>query len=365
VESDDDSDVTTEVTQYGKAPGIPATIISDSSRVPLPENALYRMDRIVDVGKVGPDTSIGKSNEIYETSIHVEPEVLKILCPKGVSQAVRKELMETATDVVALPGKLGGTDASFVWDQFAGAVCDLTDLGSRRAGNQPRDTQWKIMSRNALDKIKTIDDLSASTEELSGQRDKVLSNMEAAMREVLFNAGWTKEDADVYCEAGLLPRIIRRSMTIYYELHIHFQTVAMMNPEAWEDCGKMHVDHHAKQLRQIRMYAARRSQMILQTYTYLRDAKAKGFQDIKLLGAITQKLQDVAFKNLAVTPRPPKAPKEWHCTHCHSDLHEGGMKDCSLKEFKAKVARRLARDAKSDPDALETLMAEERKKPSP
>jgi hypothetical protein len=41
------------------------------------------------------------------------------------------------------------------------------------------------------------------------------------------------------------------------------------------------------------------------------------------------------------------------------------MKDCSLKEFKAKVARRLARDAKSDPDALETLMAQERKKPSP
>jgi hypothetical protein len=157
------------------------------------------MDRIIDINKVGPDSSVGKSNEVFGTSIHVEPEVLEVLCPKGVTQSVQKELMDTAVDVVSLPGKLGRSEVSFVWDQFAGAVSDLTELGSRRAGNQPRDTQWKIAARNALDKIKTIEDLHASTEEISGQRDKVLTNMESAMREVLFNTGWTKENSDVYC----------------------------------------------------------------------------------------------------------------------------------------------------------------------
>jgi hypothetical protein len=155
-------------------------------------------------------------------------------------------------------------------------------------------------------------------------------------------------------------------MTICYELHIHLQTVAMVNPETWDDYGKEHVLHHAKQLRQIRMYASRRSQMILQTYAYLRDSRAKGFQDIKLLGALTQKLQEAAFRNLLAPVKPPTAPKEWNCIHCHSDLHTGGIKECPLKDFKVKVARRLARDAakqiKSDPDALDKLMEEERAK---
>jgi hypothetical protein len=41
------------------------------------------------------------------------------------------------------------------------------------------------------------------------------------------------------------------------------------------------------------MYAVRRSQMILRLYTYPRDAKAKGFTDIRLVGQVTQKLQDM------------------------------------------------------------------------
>jgi hypothetical protein len=91
--------------------------------------------------------------------------------------------METANPViVTLPaGKMGGTDTTFVWDQFVGTVCILTNLGSRRAGNQPQDTQSKIMPLNALDKIKTIKDLNSSSEEPNGQQGKVLSNMEGAV----------------------------------------------------------------------------------------------------------------------------------------------------------------------------------------
>jgi uridine kinase len=45
-------------------------------------------------------------------------------------------------------------------------------------------------------------------------------------------------------------------------------------------------------------------------------------------------------------------------------LHEGGSNSCVLKDFKTKVARRIARDTekrvKDEPDVLEKLMAEER-----
>jgi hypothetical protein len=71
--------------------------------------------------------------------------------------------METAIDVVALPGKLYGSTndnepdegTSGFADQFAEAIGDLTDYTARRAGSViTRDSQWRLMTRNGLDKIK-------------------------------------------------------------------------------------------------------------------------------------------------------------------------------------------------------------------
>ena len=108
--------------------------------------------------------------------------------------------------------------------------------------------------------------------------------------------------------------------------------------------------------------------MILRSYTYLRDAKAKGFTDVKLIGIITTKLQTLtkqltALKSLENEGHKSKPTKEWSCTHCHSELHTGGSNDCPLKDFKNKVARRIAKEATSklseEPDVLKRLMEEE------
>jgi hypothetical protein len=110
--------------------------------------------------------------------------------------------------------------------------------------------------------------------------------------------------------------------------------------------------------------------MFLRSYTYLCDAKPKGFTDIRLVGQLTQKLQDVTrlltdLQTPAERPQP-KPSKEWSCAHCHSELHIGGMAACTLTDFKAKVARRIAKEAsktiKEDPDVLTRLIAEEKKK---
>jgi hypothetical protein len=61
---------------------------------------------------VATDPSTGQATEIYGATIEVEEEVLKILCSKGVSTRVRKELMEAAIDVVSLPGKSTSYDES-------------------------------------------------------------------------------------------------------------------------------------------------------------------------------------------------------------------------------------------------------------
>jgi hypothetical protein len=243
-----------------------------------------------------------------------------------------------------------------------------------RTGTQLRDTQWRGATRNALDKIKTMDDIFDAAEEIGSQSDKVMTSFEASIQEIIYAQGWSKDDVDLYVASGLLPRITQRLLSLYYELYLHFQKLIAHNPEPehFKMYTMLHVEYHARQLRHIRMYAVRRSQMILRSYTYLLDAKAKGFTDIRLVGQVTQKLQNMTRQLTDIQSHmdssAPKPSKEWACAHCHDSelLHTGGMAACPLTDFKAKVARRLAKEAvktiKEDPEVLSRLMSDEKKK---
>jgi hypothetical protein len=74
-------------------------------------------------------------------------------------------------------------EGALLFDQFAEAVGDLTDVSARRVGAAPRDSQWRSQSRN------------------------VLANMDTSMKEVLYASGWTALDTNSFCLIGLLPRM--------------------------------------------------------------------------------------------------------------------------------------------------------------
>ena len=80
--------------------------------------------------------SAGKSGELFGTAIKVEPRVLELLCPKGMTSEARAKIIETCPDVLSLPGKnpvgSSGGDSSFAWDHFAGAISDLANIGSTK-----------------------------------------------------------------------------------------------------------------------------------------------------------------------------------------------------------------------------------------
>jgi hypothetical protein len=371
--ADDASDISVDNTMFDRtvyeSRREPGPAGSDPAR---PGGLNLPVTDIVDLAQVGPDSSVGKPLEVHGTPIQVETEILKILCPKGMAASAKKEFMEASPDVLSLPGKLGSAtnDPAEVMDQFAGAVNDITAQRAARTGVQSRDTQWKSATRNALDKIKTADDLSEAAEEISSQSDSVYQSFEGSVREILYNQGWAKSDVDLYLAAGLLPRIVQRTLFLYYELYSYFQQLVNKNPdpEHFKTFIMLHVAHHANRLRNIHTYSTRRSLMILRSYTYLRDAKVKGFTDIKLVGEVTMKLHDLAqamiehpATNLSVQK---KQPKEWACQHCHSDLHTGGPAKCPLKDFSTKVCRRMAKEAerriKDEPDVLTRLIAEEK-----
>jgi hypothetical protein len=101
-------------------------------------------------------------------------------------------------------------------------------------------------SQCPVDKLLMVEDLNLASGELSGQFDNVNKNMESAIKEILYNAGWTPEDADPFCVSGLLPHIIRFSLLAFMELHMHFQKLSIQNPAHWDEVGKEHVMHHAR-----------------------------------------------------------------------------------------------------------------------
>jgi hypothetical protein len=112
-------------------------------------------------------------------------------------------------------------------DQFVEAVGDMTDTNVRHGGSLVRDTQWRLLTRNALDKIKTVNDLNSAAEELSGQFDNVTNNMNYAFKEILYKAEWSPNDSDSYCMPGLLSGLIRSSLMLFLEMHMHFQKLAI------------------------------------------------------------------------------------------------------------------------------------------
>jgi hypothetical protein len=316
--------------------------------------------QVADPAHAGADPSVGKPDELYDTSIDVEAEVLGVLCPKGISEEVKRELMETAVDVVSLPGKLTNIEANGGMDQLAATLGELSSFESRRAGFVARDTQWQAKNRNALDRIKTLEDLINGTEELSTQRDRVMSNMGSNMCEVLMKAGWTLPDSKMFVEAGLLPRIIRATMDHYFYLLLHLRHLSSGPVTNWKNIGRIHLLHHATQLRNIRTYAVRRSQVLLQVYTYLRDSSASGYMSLKLFGKVTSQLREAVSGQTSLTTGESKAHL---CAHCNSSiLHEGGTEDCVLMKFKQRRARAIARTLfpkiTNDPDGREEIVNE-------
>jgi hypothetical protein len=208
---------------------------------------------------VGADPSTGDGKRIYDTAIQVESEVLKLIAPKGTTNRVQHEIVATAVDVVSLPGKstnASAVDNGLVMDQFVKAVGDLNDLSSRRIGSAPRDSQWKMNSRNALDKIKTPEELMENTDELlQSVDDKIVSNMEMAIKDILLASAWNLTSAETYCTAGLMTRLTRDMLNNYILLHQHLYQLYMNNPSTWEEMGLVHLQYFAKMFLRIQRNA--------------------------------------------------------------------------------------------------------------
>jgi hypothetical protein len=60
-----------------------------------------------------------------------------------------------------------------------------------------------------------------ATDEITLSSEEIMSNMEAAIKEILLTAGWTLTAAEFYCTTGLLTRMTRNMILNYTLLHQH------------------------------------------------------------------------------------------------------------------------------------------------
>jgi hypothetical protein len=204
----------TKVRKKASTPGKPTKPSKKGSKKP------NRLSDILNPEALGPGASVGKDDEIFGQSLEMQSEVIDFPCPKGVALDAQEELMESATDVCALPGELKGDDASSTIEALGAA---LPDMNSR---NARRKTQWQTSNRNALGRIKTYQNLLGFVGEFRKQRKQVLKNMRGRMTDSLFHAGWDIEEANLFCQAGLLPTVKRLTMEHCWEPLSHPGNIA-------------------------------------------------------------------------------------------------------------------------------------------
>jgi hypothetical protein len=309
--------------------------------------ALFKTD-VVDFRMAGPDPSTGDPKKIHGVSINISSQVRDLLCPKGTTPEVKNRLLEVSPDVLQCPGKnplqKGGTEYEMenLCNRLAESMTDVAEVNARRLGTQPRDTQWNLPSKNGILTIKSLDAANEAIEDLASQRASVLEQTKTAYLDVLYTAGWTHEDAEIYCEHGGLIIFVATTYDNYCALIQNFLLKAYKHPEHWTERGQPKVDYYARELGLIRKFANRRELMLYRNYTFLRDARASGFQSLKLLGKLTDNLEEQIFA-AHDSETKAKEPKKWSCTHCHGSFHEGGSAKCVLKDDSTKVARTLAK----------------------
>jgi hypothetical protein len=257
-------------------------------------------------------------------------------------------MLEVTPDILTCQGKntilKPGSEFEIesMWNRFAGAMSDMADAQAQKIGTQAHDTQWNLPSRNSLGKIKSLEDAMELADELSSNCTAVLDCAKSNYMEVLFAAGWTIEDAKIYCEQGGLTMVVTRTYDNLYVLVEQIIGKAFLHPDLWMDVGQPRIDYHATQLLgRFRAFSNRREILLCRNYTYLRDGQACGFQDLKLNTKLTERLMETVYglPSTRSGKKSQREPRKWACTHCHGDFHERGSAKCDLKDLDMKSAR--------------------------
>jgi hypothetical protein len=285
----------------------------------------------------GRDTSTGK--KVYETSINVPTDVLKELCPQGLSKKTRDALGEAIIDVVNLPGTYGTVmdDKTEVWDGLAAALGTVMEVQERSAGRFRTDSQWTSQNRTRLKEVKDSDSLRTLAQNYRDTRGEVLLSAKGAMREVLADCWYDEPSLIYYLEAGRLIKLIESSLDLYGALLSHLKD--QLSESGWA-IAAIDTAYHTRQLQICRTSSMSRLQAMLKIYVYLRNSAKDAFWCSELQQKYNQAMRETVLASLG---SPVLAPGSYKmCSKCGTSDHPGGNTRCPFKGVTNSNATKLA-----------------------
>jgi hypothetical protein len=323
---------------------------------------------------LGNDPSVGNRKKVHGLPVNGK-EIDKAAGPLDMRSKDSGELWNAAVDVTALPGMFMniGSGGGELYDEAQrttemAATLISTVIGKRA---QIHDSLWKTIKRHAMGQVKTMEGLFKFVKCVSKSERPAFEQQENALQVFMLPRHYDEDTTNEYTQNGFLPRLTGASFRYYINLLSMVRQLAYDHPAFWErGPAKAMLDFHSEKLLQIRQNALTRKALVLQTYTYLRDANAKSFYHESMTESLWDRLATLVnpgagedsgsragggtgtggsvgggSSGVVAVAKPPR------CSHCRSiKLHE--LKQvrpaklcCPLKDLSSKKARDIAKKA--------------------
>jgi hypothetical protein len=295
------------------------------------------------------DRSTGNPKKAFGMSIN-GTAIDEAICPDQMRVGDQSQMYTAAVDVTSLPGgwntnKGGSEDLYAETQQLAHLTSTILASTGKARGMEVTDTTWNSMNRHSLGKVKNRDSLFEFVKKLRKSQEAAFNQQSNLVQHFLAKRNYSEKYAEEYCRSSLLARITALSYTYFFALGDAARQSAHDYPDWGAGPAKAMISFHSEKLIEIRQFAVSRKQLILQVYTYLRDAQAKSFYHESMSGALWERISDLTV--LSAGQIGGGAAEASRCAWCNNrDFHKllniEARKD--LCPFRSQTDRAKARE---------------------
>ena len=294
------------------------------------------------------DTSTGDAQKIYGMSIN-GMKIDRAVAPDSMRSSDRGAMYTAAVDVTSLPGgwnsNKGMSEELFQESQkIAQLTATILASTNKLKGMEIQDTSWNSTIRHSLGRVKNRDDLFEFVKKLGKSKTAAFKQETNLIQQYMYHRQYDGSFIREYVRSSLLCLISARSFGSFFDLGNAIRQMAFDYPNWESGPAKAMLTFHSEKLMEIRQFAVSRKQLILQIYTYLRDAQAKDYYHESMSGAIWDRIANIP----AVPSHIGGGPEPSRCSWCTSkELHKLfnvlGQKDlCPVKTLPNKAKAREA-----------------------
>jgi hypothetical protein len=311
-------------------------------------------DEIKPFDFIHSDKSAGKGDEIFGVELNTEQQMIKELCPSGLSTEQKFDLTECWEDAMGIDGTYGVSEQDRGDEQedegtFSRLVDALeairTDRG--RTSRITRDGRWTQKSRTALNRVKSAVDLIALNEALMSSLRITVKNRHMDMRTVLEPLQWSEDTVAGYLSGAKFTFLCRETYRHYQTLIQHL--TGSLNKGGWTRV-QSDVVFFGIRLARIRQGARTRFMFLLRTYVFLRDQAHTGFQSPERTSAqatgtsdrlleLEGQLQQLQAPKASAAAGSGTSATSRNCGKCWQKFHPGHAAKCPFKQMTDVQAR--------------------------